>query len=56
MIYDVETLCPAVYRCSERWADNDGGVWCYGCEILDSKTKLSERLLKVANENRMRIF
>lgn len=34
MIMDCEAVCP-VRRCPNKWADNDGGAWCYGCEVVE---------------------
>ena len=30
MFLDVESFCDKVRTCSRCWADNDGGMWCWG--------------------------
>lgn len=37
MISDVEEVCGCVERCTRAWANDDGGLWCYGCSAVRDK-------------------
>ena len=40
---DVESFCDKVGTCQRRWADNDGGLWCWGdCPTDEQKQAISE--------------
>jgi len=32
MIDYVDEICTHCASCHKCWANNDGGLWCYGCE------------------------
>jgi hypothetical protein len=51
MFHDVESFCDKVGTCQRRWANDDGGLWCWGDFKKDNNTKFLK--IKIEGEEEL---